>query len=183
MSKPFELGLIVGRFQTFHNGHKYMIDRACAVCDRVGVFVGSSQESRTFKNPFTFEMRRDMLRLVCGDSIEIHPLPDIGVGNTSKWGDYVLDTAQERFGRLPDLLVSGRETRRAEWLDSERGLKIAELYLPKIIDISATRMRQFFIDGDETAWKRYTDPALWGEFERLREVVTASEGNRSTASV
>ena len=39
-NKAFKLGIIVGRFQTFHTGHLDMIEKACAVCDRVGIFVG-----------------------------------------------------------------------------------------------------------------------------------------------
>ena len=105
--KAFKLGIIVGRFQTFHTGHKYMVDKACAVCDRVGILVGSSQESGTLKNPFSYEMRREMLKKVFGDRVRIEPLPDIGVGNNSKWGDYVLQNVQRRFGKAPDLLVSG----------------------------------------------------------------------------
>ena len=51
--KPYNSGIIVGRFQTFHNGHKDMIDRAVELCEEVGIFIGSSQESGTFKNPVT----------------------------------------------------------------------------------------------------------------------------------
>ena len=29
-NKPYRLGITVGRFQTFHNGHQYMIDKAVA---------------------------------------------------------------------------------------------------------------------------------------------------------
>ena len=110
--KAFKLGIVVGRFQTFHTGHLDMIDKACAVCDRVGIFVGSSQESGTLKNPFTFEARRAMLQKVFGSRVQIYPLPDIGVGNNAKWGDYVLQNVRRRFGRAPDLLVSGKEDRR-----------------------------------------------------------------------
>ena len=73
--KPFALGITVGRFQTFHLGHADMIEKAVAVCERVGVFVGSSQESGTAKNPFTYEQRERYLRRVFGDAIEIYPLP------------------------------------------------------------------------------------------------------------
>ena len=111
-NKAFKLGIIVGRFQTFHTGHKYMVDKACAVCDRVGILVGSSQESGTLKNPFTFEMRREMLKKVFGDRVRIEPLPDIGVGNNGKWGDYVLQNVQRYFGKAPDLLF---------FIDDDRG--------------------------------------------------------------
>ncbi len=181
--KPYRLGITVGRFQTFHNGHKYMIDKAAALCDRVGVFIGSSQESGTAKNPFDYATRKRLLTKIYGETIRVFPLPDIGVGNNSTWGDYVLDNVLERFGELPDLLVSGKEARRIDWFDSVKSLTIAELYVPKIVDISATQMREFFLTGNEEAWKRFSDPALWDEFETLRAAVEAAQGNQETASI
>ena len=83
-NKPYKFGILVGRFQTIHAGHEFMVNKAVSLCDNVGLFVGSSQESRTFKNPFTYEERCDMLKTVFGDSVLVYPLPDIGVGNNSK---------------------------------------------------------------------------------------------------
>ena len=182
-NKPYRLGITVGRFQTFHNGHKFMIDKAVALCDRVGVFIGSSQESGTAKNPFDYATRERLLRKIYGETISVFPLPDIGVGNNSRWGDYVLDNVLDRFGELPDLLVSGKESRRIDWFDSVRSLTIAELYVPKIIDISATQMREYFLTGNAEAWKRFSDPALWDEFETLRAAVEAAQDNTETASI
>lgn len=181
--KPYRLGIIVGRFQTFHNGHKLMIDKGIELCDTVGVFIGSSQESGTAKNPFSFETRADLLRTIYGDAISIRPLPDIGVGNNSKWGDYVLDNVVEQFGTEPDLLISGKEERRIDWFDSVKGLLISELYIPKTIDISASRMREYFIRGDFTSWKAYCDPALWDRFDDLREAVLVSRDHTETTSI
>lgn len=183
MKKPYKLGITVGRFQTFHNGHKYMMDKALELCDEVGVFIGSSQESGTCKNPFSYEKRKALLEKIYGDSLRIYPMPDIGVGNNSKWGDYVLENVTARFGKQPDLFISGKEERRIEWFDSVKGLTIAELYIPKTIDISATQMREFFIQGDFESWKEFTDPVLWSEFENLRSIVLASKSNEETASI
>lgn len=183
MNKPFQLGITVGRFQTFHNGHKDMLDRALALCDRVGVLIGSSQESGTNNNPFSYELREELLRRVYGDRIEIVPLPDIGVGNNATWGEYVLDNVIRRFGTLPDLFVSGKEARRIEWFDGVNGLSIAELYIPKTIDISAARMRELIVDNDFDTWKSYCDERLWDAFPRLREIVLASRDNGDTASL
>ena len=69
--KPFQLGIIVGRFQTFHTGHLDMVSKACAVCEKVGVFVGSSQEAGTLKNPFSYEARYKMLKKIFTDAVEI----------------------------------------------------------------------------------------------------------------
>lgn len=182
-NKAFKLGIIVGRFQTIHLGHKDMVGKACAVCDRVGIFVGSSQESGTLKNPFTYEARKAMLQKVFGDSVQVFPLPDIGVGNNSKWGDYVLENVRRRFGSSPDLLISGKEERRLSWFDSAAGVRVAELYIPKTIEMSATRMREFFIEDDREAWQRYTDRALWDDYETMRETVLAAKDNQFTRSI
>ena len=181
--KPFALGITVGRFQTFHLGHADMIEKAVAVCERVGVFVGSSQESGTAKNPFTYEQRERYLRRVFGDAIEIYPLPDIGVGNNSRWGDYVVDQVRLRCGASPDLLVSGKEERRVSWFDSVEGVSVAELYVPKIIDMSASRMREFFIADSYDEWKKYTPETLWNDYEEMKSAVLAAKDNLFTDSI
>lgn len=181
--KAFKLGIIVGRFQTFHTGHLDMINKACAVCERVAVFVGSSQESGTLKNPFPYEARKRMLQKIFVDRVQIFPLPDIGVGNSAKWGDYVLQNVRARFGKTPDLLVSGKEERRISWFDSAAGVRVAELYVPKTVDISATRMREFFIEDDEAAWRRYTPQALWDDYAAMRQTVLAAKDHLETDSI
>ena len=182
-NKPYKLGILVGRFQTLHSGHADMINRAVELCERVGIFVGSSNESGTSKNPFSYETREDMLKTAFGDAIYVYPLPDIGVGNNSTWGDYVLKNVVERFGEMPDLLVSGKEVRRVSWFDSVEGASIAELYIPKTIEISATEMRAFLINDDSESWKKYTDPKLWGKYEKLRQEVLLSKANNETHSI
>lgn len=183
MDKPYELGILVGRFQTIHLGHEKMVNTALHLCRQVGVFVGSSQESLTCKNPFSYEIREEMLRAVFGNAIRVFPLPDIGVGNNSRWGDYVLRNVLERFGTMPDLLVSGKESRRLDWFDSVGGLSISELYIPKSIDISATEMRQFFLRDDFESWKKHTNPRLWNKYPELRQIVLASQSRQKTDSI
>lgn len=181
--KPFQLGIIVGRFQTLHLGHELMINKAVELCDRVGVLIGSSQEARTYKNPFSFEERRKMLQTVFGNVLEIRPLPDIGVGNVAAWGDYVLNTVKEDYGMLPDLLVSGKEARRSNWLDGADGQNVSELYVPKSIDISATKMRDYFISNDIQTWKSFTNPKLWDSYDEMREIVLSAKDNIYTDSI
>ena len=181
--KPFSLGILVGRFQTIHAGHEQMIQTALALSSRVGIFVGSSQEAGTEKNPFSYEIRAELLRLLFGDRVDIFPLPDIGVGNNSTWGEYVLKNVVERYNQVPDLLVSGKEARRVSWFDGIGDVSISELYLPKTIDISASQMRSFFLENDWVSWQRYTNPVLWKEYGKLRQLVLASREHRETASL
>ena len=181
--KAYGLGIIVGRFQTLHVGHEYMIRMAMALCDRVLIFIGSSQEEGTEKNPFSYELRKDLLKTVFGDRVMIYPLPDIGVGNNGSWGDYVIENAQEVCGMKPDLLISGKEERRRDWFDGVEGLDISELYIPKTIDISASEMREFFLSDDQRSWKRYVDKRLWPRYEELRNIVLSASKNKTTESI
>ncbi|MBR2715080.1 MAG: adenylyltransferase/cytidyltransferase family protein [Ruminococcus sp.] len=182
-NKPFRLGIVIGRFQTFHLGHEEIINKAVALCDEVGVFIGSSQEHGTAKNPFTYEKRESILRKVFDDKVKIFPLPDIGVGNNSKWGEYVLENVVERFSKTPDLLVSGKEQRRIDWFDSVSSLVVAELYIPKTIDISATKMREHLVCDDFCEWKKYTNEKLWGEYETFKSTILSCKDNLETDSI
>lgn len=71
-----KFGLFIGRFQPFHKGHKSIIDKIIADGYTPVILIGSVQEFRTFKNPFTYIEREQMLRSVYGDSILITPLCD-----------------------------------------------------------------------------------------------------------
>lgn len=181
--KSYRLGIIVGRFQDLHKGHEMIISKALELCDQVGVFIGSSQEAGTNKNPFSYELRKELLENVYGDLLKIYPLPDAGLGNVPAWGDYVLQNVKERFGRYPDLLVSGKEERRIDWFDNAAELAISELYVPKSVDISGTRMREMFLNNEEEAWKNYTNPANWHEYAKLRDIYLSAKDRMDTKSV
>lgn len=181
--KPYELGVIVGRFQSLHAGHEEMIRKALALCQQVCVLVGSSQESGTAKNPFSYELREQMLRCVFGEELFIFPLPDIGVGNVSAWGEYVLENVEGHMGKRPDILISAKESRRISWFDEVQGLSLAELYIPKSNPISATQMRRFFLDDDEAAWRAQTNERIWPLYAQMRRQVIASRENLETDSL
>lgn len=180
MKKMYKSGVLVGRFQTVHKGHEMMINTAIGLCETVSVFVGSSNESRTYKNPFTYEERKEMLKTVFGDGIGVFPLPDIGVGNNPRWGDYVIENIKKQTSVLPDLIISGKEARRSNWFDSGEADKIGELFVAKTIDISASEMRDFIIENNFDEWKKYTSSKLWYRFSDMREIILLSKENKQT---
>lgn len=63
-SRPYDTGLIVGRFQTFHKGHQRLIETGLMLCDRLLLLVGSAQECGTERNPLNIRTRIDMVRTV-----------------------------------------------------------------------------------------------------------------------
>jgi bifunctional NMN adenylyltransferase/nudix hydrolase len=61
MTKKYDAIVYIGRFEPFHNGHANTILHAATLAHHVIVLVGSAYEPRTFKNPFTFAEREEMI--------------------------------------------------------------------------------------------------------------------------
>ncbi|MBS7701468.1 bifunctional nicotinamide-nucleotide adenylyltransferase/Nudix hydroxylase [Chelatococcus sp. YT9] len=53
--------VFIGRFQPFHIGHQHILDSALTLSERVIVVIGSADNARSPRNPFTFEERRGMI--------------------------------------------------------------------------------------------------------------------------
>ncbi len=67
--------LFIGRWQPFHNGHKYLIDEALANGENVCVAIRDTEISNS--NPFTAGQRFEMIRRVYGEKVEVIVIPDI----------------------------------------------------------------------------------------------------------
>ena len=72
--------IYIGRFQPFHNGHKYIIEEGLKISNNIIVFCGSSNQTRTLQNPFTFTERRKFILNSFSElhinKIQIAPLDD-----------------------------------------------------------------------------------------------------------
>lgn len=67
--------LFIGRWQPFHNGHKYLIDEALAKGENVCVAIRDTEISSG--NPYTAEQRAEMIRRIYGDNVKVIAIPDI----------------------------------------------------------------------------------------------------------
>ena len=61
MSKQYDYITFIGRFQPEHNGHIEVITKAATLTNKLIVLVGSANQPRTIKNPFTFDERKEMI--------------------------------------------------------------------------------------------------------------------------
>jgi bifunctional NMN adenylyltransferase/nudix hydrolase len=59
--KKYDTLVLIGRFQPLHSAHLEIIKRATALCDQLVIIVGSANQPRTYKNPFSFAERRQMI--------------------------------------------------------------------------------------------------------------------------
>jgi nicotinamide-nucleotide adenylyltransferase len=170
MAKQFKLGLYVGRFQGLHKSHCKAIDILSRKCDRVLILVGSAQESRTERNPYSSKTRIKFLDMVYGDreDIIIEPLIDYTDENDIciEWGDYLLRTVHLLTGEYPDCMISSGDDITG-WFAPEIDNAITKIYLER--DMTATELRKAIAIGDMDKVKEMTHPAIHGELWELRK--------------
>ena len=59
--EKYKYGVFIGRFQPFHNSHLKAVKFAAAHVENLIIIIGSSNASRSIKNPFTFQERKEMI--------------------------------------------------------------------------------------------------------------------------
>ena len=67
--------LFIGRWQPFHEGHKYLIDKALSEGEHVCIAIRNTEISD--KNPYTTEQRSEMIRRAYNDKVDTIIIPDI----------------------------------------------------------------------------------------------------------
>lgn len=76
MSQPITVGYMVGRFNPLQLGHLTLLRHVSDENDHMIVLIGSATESRTHKNPLTYEERKGLI-LKSFPHATVLPLPDM----------------------------------------------------------------------------------------------------------
>jgi bifunctional NMN adenylyltransferase/nudix hydrolase len=87
MSKKYDTLVLIGRFQPLHTAHLEIIKRATALTDQLVIICGSANQPRTYKNPFTFEERRAMIKsATAGLAMQVYVEPNTDtIYNDQAW--------------------------------------------------------------------------------------------------
>lgn len=117
----FDYLVFIGRFQPFHKGHLKVVSQALEQSKNVIVLVGSANSARSFRNPFTFEERKNMIlgSLEDNNRIIVLPLNDI-MYNDQAWIRNVQKTVHDAI--LSDLNKSTPNVRLHGLRDAKVGL-------------------------------------------------------------
>lgn len=67
--KKYHTLVLIGRFQPIHNAHVEIIRRAAEMARQVIIVVGSANQPRTYKNPWSSKDRQNMLENVLNEGI------------------------------------------------------------------------------------------------------------------
>lgn len=171
--KPYDTGLICGRFQTFHKGHEKLVDTGLLLCDRLLILIGSSQECGTERNPLNINTRTKMLREIYGNSpnIMIYGLADMTNENDicPEWGRYLLDNVDRYIYKNPDVMIYGNDESRSNWFDKKDLKNTTELIINRAeLPISATMLRQLMLEDNRKEWMKWVNPRLHKMYDELR---------------
>lgn len=178
--KPYDVGLIVGRFQTLHKGHEKLIDTGLMLCDRLLIFIGSAQECGTERNPLNVNTRTKMLKMIYGDNpnIMIYGLSDLTNENDIRpeWGRYLLDNADRYIYKNPEIMIYGNDESRSGWFSKEDLKNTTELIINRAeLPISATMLRQYMVEDNRKAWMELVNPKLHKMYDELRNELMTVE--------
>ena len=101
--------MFIGRWQPFHNGHKYLIDKVLALGENVCVAIRNTEISD--KNPYTVNQRAEMFRRVYGDKVKVIAIPDIKSINIGRKVGYEVNRIDppEHIGKISGTNVRARK--------------------------------------------------------------------------
>ena len=175
----YNVGLLIGRFQPFHQGHESIMRKMLEECNKVIIAIGSAQELGTNLNPFRYEYRRLMIQKVFPeyfDRIIIIGINDReNPSDDESWGEYLLNTIYKNIGIKPDAIYQGIEKKHSHWFDS---FDIPIVNIDRnLLKVSATEIRKAILDDNFKYYKEFMPDALHSEFTNLRKVLKDVENN------
>lgn len=93
----FDYLIFIGRFSPPHKGHIKVINEALAQSKNVIVLIGSSNEARSLRNPFTWQERKDIILKSLDENVRefviVMPLMD-NTYNDQRWVQSIQETVQ-----------------------------------------------------------------------------------------
>ncbi len=109
--KKYDTLVFIGRFQPLHLAHLEIMKRATALCDQLIVIVGSANQPRTYKNPFTFAERSQMIQDAAGSlGLELIVEPNIDtIYNDQAWAVRVQNIVAENTRPGAQIAVIGHK--------------------------------------------------------------------------
>jgi nicotinamide-nucleotide adenylyltransferase len=177
-----ESGLMIGRFQPFHNGHLKLAHQILDDCEVLIVAIGSSQFNYTFLNPFTAGERvyfiHDSLVEAKIDLRRVYIVPIFNLENNAIWVQHLMSI-------LPkfDSIYSGNKFV-IELLS--RSSESFHIHTPKFhdeINCNGTNIRMNIVMNKE--WKDYVPDAVHrivSEVDGMHRIKVLFESQRNGTS-
>lgn len=143
-------GIFIGRFQPVHQGHIHALGIAASQVDKLYILVGSSNQCRSIRNPWTYEERhfmlRQKLRTANVTNFEVIPLNDYRYAD-SQWMSDVRATIEHYEMGSP--ILFGHMKDGNDYLKWFPELKFKSIEAQYKINATSIRKRMFETDDAE----------------------------------
>ena len=144
----YDLAVVIGRFQPFHNGHLSVLRHANRLANTTLVLVGSSNQARSIKNPFSFTERKTMIEYVAKSNsfknVEVAPLEDL-LYNDQQWIAMVQEAVIAHAGHRAKVVLVGHHSDESSWyLDMFPTYEQFEV--PQTETMHSTIIREIYFD-------------------------------------
>ena len=143
-------GIFIGRFQPVHQGHVHSIGVAASQVDTLYILVGSANQCRSIKNPWTYQERVQMLRKKLRNAnisnYEILPLNDYRYSD-SQWMSDVRATVEHYDMGTPILFGHMKEGN--DYLTWFPDWKFKSIESDYKINATAVRQRMFDLNDPD----------------------------------
>lgn len=171
MKQKYKVSIVIGRLQGMHNAHKKLFLDAKEYGDQTLFLLGSSNAPIGMKNPWSYEVRRELLtkvmeqessihrRIKLGSTFFVRPLPDFP-NNDELWFSHVRKEVNDLFPGVADedICIVGHEKDQSSWY-----LKAFQEWnfipIPSYGNISATDIREdYFRDAPRIPYGIVPEP-------------------------
>ena len=163
--RKYDIGVVIGRFQPFHEGHKTLLKAAFELADKVVILCGSADKPRTPKNPFTVEERKRMIDLAIPEydgRYVVEGAIDY-IYSDQKWLEGIQKTvdrvAYNGFADCPTVSLIGHDKD-----DSTFYLKMFPMWgYEEVVQqgpLDATDVRDLYFGNNEDVYERATNNVL-----------------------
>lgn len=149
MTKKYDAIVFIGRFQPLHNAHVEIIRRAAELAEKVIIVVGSANQPRTFKNPFSYEEREHLIQETFWNletELIVEPNYDT-IYNDNAWAVRVQDIVAKYTDDQSKIGIIGHKKDESSfYLDMFPQWELVEV--PLIEKLSATQVRLLYFNKD-----------------------------------
>lgn len=166
-------GLVIGRFQPFHHGHRFLIERIDEEVDEVIVGIGSASKSHSLKNPFTSGERVHIVQNVLDEmDAKTYLIPIADIDRDAMWVKHI-ETLCPAFD------VAYTNNPFVERLFEEDSYEVRGTPMHNREEYCGSEIRRRMLDGEK--WEHLVPDAVVeavkeiGGEERLRKIEQTDE--------
>lgn len=158
-------GMIVGRFQPFHNGHLQVIEHILTEVDDMIIIIAASQQSHQPNNPFTAGERYDMIHNTLVKELKnfrVIIIPANDVKDNGLWVSHL-----KRLVPKFDVVYTNNPL--TEYLFKEAGIKVKSTPFFDRDDFNAEHIRDLMIANNKE-WKKLVPKEVAKVIENIKGI-------------